>query len=482
MEPKCELKEFDQDSKADLKEHTPAVLGNIETEKNISNIYDQPDKNKGGRRMKENIIRPHKCKQCANAFPTKSQLKYHVEIHSANELKCQQCSYTTKTTGCMHVHVKRMHMDKRIHHCIICAKDFVTLTELKLHAQIHMENRERSFQCQICSYSAHSEKALLSHAEKHLGTRFGCDKCEQSFSCKGTLRNHNRTKHDATFKIPVFSCSQCPKSYNSKGHLNRHIFSHAGFKPYKCDICEVNYASPNGFKSHMEEKHLNILPSHQCMNCPKIFYAKSQLKSHTYVHIDKRPFSCQECQTPFKSEKHLKTHKFTHTGAKSASCHICFVQFANKNKISRHMQFVHNDENKPECGICNEPFTHKDNLKVHIKTVHENIRNDKCHICTYAASSKSRLKRHLLFKHEANGKIESTCKQCDKVLKGPKSLEKHMRSVHTEHIKKCEICGNPFADLKRHIKRVHNATETLKLDLKSELKKKIDILSKVGEK
>ena len=482
MEPKCELKEFDHDSKVDIKEKMPAVLDSIETEKNISNTYNQPDKNKCGRRLKEKINRPHKCDQCANTFPTKTQLKFHVEIHSVNKLKCQQCSYTTKTTGCMHVHIQRMHMNKRIHHCKVCAKNFFTTTELKLHAQIHIENRKRLFQCQICSYSALSENALLSHVDKHLETRLSCDKCEQSFSCKGTLRDHNRTKHDTAFNMPVFSCPQCPKTYNSKSHLSRHIFSHAGFKPYKCDVCEVNYASSNGFKSHMEAKHLNILPSHQCMNCPKLFHSKGQLKSHTQVHTDQRPFSCQTCQTSFKSKRDLKIHKYTHTGEKSASCHICFAQFTNKNKIPRHMQSVHNDEKKPECGICFELFTHKDNIKVHIKTVHENIRNYKCHICTFAAPSKSALKMHLLFKHEANGKIESMCTQCDRVLKGSKNLQKHMKLVHTEHIEKCKICGNPFADLKRHIKRVHNATETLKLDLKSELKKKMCILSKFDEK
>ena len=127
-----------------------------------------------------------------------------------------------------------------------------------------------------------------------------------------------------------------------------------------------------------------------------------------------------------------------------------------------------------------------------------------CYMCAFKASTKSDLKRHLVFTHEVDGKIETKCDQCDAIVKGEKTLKRHMKSVHTNHIEKCNLCDKDFADLVRHTKRVpyvkketykcnlcdksvvdmsrhkekaHSRIQSLKNDLKTELQKEMNLLA-----
>ena len=86
-----------------------------------------------------------------------------------------------------------------------------------------------------------------------------------------------------------------------------------------------------------------------------------------------------------------------------------------------------------------------------------------CYICTFKASTKLALKRHLVWTHEVDGKIEAKCNQCNAIVKGEKTLRRHIKSVHTDHKEKCDLCNKDFADLHRHNKRVHSVNKETKI-------------------
>lgn len=48
------------------------------------------------------------CDLCPKRFKTKNLIRQHVQIHSAKVLKCDQCSFITKTQICLRMHQKIM--------------------------------------------------------------------------------------------------------------------------------------------------------------------------------------------------------------------------------------------------------------------------------------------------------------------------------------------------------------------------------------
>ena len=133
-----------------------------------------------------------------SAFRTEGELIDHTEIHPAKYIQCKDCRFFNKTKGCLSIHIKIMHMKKKSHCCQECNKRFVSKTERKSHCQIHIEDRKRLFQCQICFYLAMTENGLNCHQETHLGARVNCHVCDRTFSHKSSLRGHNKRVHQET--------------------------------------------------------------------------------------------------------------------------------------------------------------------------------------------------------------------------------------------------------------------------------------------
>ena len=89
--------------------------------------------------------------------------------------------------------------------------------------------------------------------------------------------------------------------------------AHTGEKPYKCNICDIQY-------SH-----------------------KSALKLHMRVHTGEKPHKCNICDLQFSLRCTLKRHMRVHTGEKPYKCYICYLQFSLSCTLRRHMR-VHTGE------------------------------------------------------------------------------------------------------------------------------------------
>ena len=78
-----------------------------------------------------------------------------------------------------------------------------------------------------------------------------------------------------------------------------------------------------------------------CPDCGKGFMKSGELKSHSKVHSDVRPFPCNTCHMSFKQQSHLRRHERIHTGEKPFACSLCDKSYTRSDRLKDHMRASH---------------------------------------------------------------------------------------------------------------------------------------------
>ena len=182
--------------------------------------------------------------------------------------------------------------------------------------------------------------------------KFLCEKCNKLFSTLGNLQNHIMSIH---YNYRPFKCSfpNCTKEYSVEAKFVAHLRTHAGVKPFVCQICQ------------------------------KSFNEKGNLKAHLKFHSEIRPFKCPLCNKGYKSSGNLKDHiKFHHYQIKKFSCQFCSKKFGRISALKAHI-LVHTKEKKFKCEFegCLKCFTEKRNMEKHyashLKNLNQTVKNVK---------------------------------------------------------------------------------------------------------
>ncbi|KAI0176275.1 hypothetical protein GGR52DRAFT_540234 [Hypoxylon sp. FL1284] len=168
----------------------------------------------------------------------------------------------------------------------------------------------------------------------------------------GQVCKHSAALHDhlCTHHVPMldnktnFVCSWkgCPrdssKGFPSRNKLARHIFTHSGYKPFRCEICGESFSAQQALEQHIRT-HTGEAPFKcDAEGCGKSFKQKSALTMHRRTHTGERPLMCDDCGKTFGESSNLTKHRKTHNPDPRHKCDYpgCSAKFIRADQLRRH--------------------------------------------------------------------------------------------------------------------------------------------------
>ncbi len=284
---------------------------------------------------------------------------------------------------------------------------------------------------------------------------------------------HPQAPPEKTEHINQKICPICSKGFRSVSKLARHMRTHTGEKPFKCDVCEKSFSDSSALTLH-HKKSGGKCVGYECQGCNQSFNQKELLLKHIAEHIQenevknsvnkKKLFTCEFCGKIFKKLSHYMRHVRTHTGEKPYKCDVCEESFVEAHLLAKHL-VKHTGEERFKCPECEDRFSMSKQVTNHRIIVHGLMVSDKrirdknklCTICGEWFSTqnfKSHQRRH-------NGDTKYKCDVCGMECS---SLVTHMRTHTGEKPYQCNECNKSFSlrgSLTSH-KRIHSGVKPYK--------------------
>ncbi|XP_066940293.1 uncharacterized protein [Macrobrachium rosenbergii] len=257
----------------DLNECSPETcsLQPIQSNNNNNNEVRDDNSLQNVRPLRKNRGIPRERFVSYNSFPSVQAKQY----------PCKFCGLNLSTKESSKRHILSKHVKERHHLCNVCGKTFVFKFSLNAHSAIH-EDTPRHV-C-VCGVSFKLRTSYMSHVRRiHQAAseiKFSCELCFKSFRDRHTLRLHMTSVHKPK-TIPCkakgckkvfssvslmrchyryhlnqkFTCDKCGQSFSTESYMQKHILSHSGEKPFKCEVCGYATAYRNTYYAH-RKKHL----------------------------------------------------------------------------------------------------------------------------------------------------------------------------------------------------------------------------------
>lgn len=282
------------------------------------------------------------------------------------------------------------------------------------------------YKCRLCEYRARWPSEIQQHMKNHSDEKpYHCPRCSYKSKWKWDVVKHLKRCGGGTIKdvIDTTKIRKLPPpnvTVNTEGAF--HQDTPQPFRPHS-DMQE-NMQSRfvyNGFMQNMTENDQNEkVMTYECLECPFVGNSPAELKRHSVLHSENKPFSCTVCGYSSRWKCDLKKHMRT---------------YGHENS------FMPQSEDK-------SPMYLQDKFKLAHKNHHENQMSQmqqederqlyQCDQCQYATYKKFSYQAHLKMHgsanipHETNDKFK--CKQCNFKAPDLPSFLQHKKTHSTTSV------------------------------------------------
>ena len=156
------------------------------------------------------------CKYCSKLYHTGKKLMEHINQEHPGEQTIYACPFCTQPFNQYSEYLQHLgeHKDRTIR-CRICNKEFKTITRLRVHTKMHVN------QCPFCSENFLTPQALQDHVKENHGADPGAMKRQSSlceFTCNSIseLAEYNQSVHRP------YSCNICLFCFSAEYKLEDH--------------------------------------------------------------------------------------------------------------------------------------------------------------------------------------------------------------------------------------------------------------------
>ncbi|XP_022085600.1 zinc finger protein 91-like [Acanthaster planci] len=358
-----------------------------------------------------------------------------------------------------------------------------------------LRTRSQKFTCNKCGGRFTQKASLDRHMIAHKSDE---DKSEEEITEKGEVQAEQEPKttggdtlsrktrrllrgKDAKAPPNIIMCQECGKDFRRVRDLERHRKQHhknklktaskkreEGMlptkKPFECKTCGMVLENKYRLGRHRKSHHLPANPSERrsCKVCDKVFARPFNVKRHEKTHREKperaklpKTFSCTECPKTFSRQIHLTRHKQLHAKAEDTviKCPSCPETFEDRYSFKNHhkIHVMQRYTRDVQCEVCQKVVKGPVTLKRHMRT-HTKEKPYPCRIgCnSFFSSTSYRLSHEQL--HCTAGP-DLLCTYCGKVFENRARLITHERREHQSDLDERNVHRRPTYPC-RHCGRV----------------------------
>ncbi|XP_053674580.1 transcription factor grauzone-like [Anopheles nili] len=264
--------------------------------------------------LQQHYRRRHHCRGyvrcCGKQFFRRFRVIEHIASHRGT-IRCEVCEKSFNSKTYLLRHMTRKHVDAlkpRSFACEHCKRTYHTEKELAIHKPTH-----DTVECQICGKTVQARYIKMHVAQIHCGerTKHMCHQCGTNLSSESALQRHIK-KHAGVDSIEKLQCSYCGKWLNGKYNLKKHVrcMHLEPGQQFRCGVC--GHDSPNSVALENHKKRVHSGTNYVCEQCEKRFKRKVYLTEHVAAfHTHKPLYGCEFCSTTFNSKANYYNHRKT---------------------------------------------------------------------------------------------------------------------------------------------------------------------------
>ncbi|XP_055632935.1 uncharacterized protein LOC129773362 [Toxorhynchites rutilus septentrionalis] len=185
------------------------------------------------------------CEDCGRKFTSGTMLRYHMAEHYPDDPKYR----IQKRVSQPRINSQGQGTDPKLYICVVegCEYETFIYRQFFYHKSMHT----KKFQCEQCDKrfpfkSSLARHQMVAHEGKGPERNLKCPYCPKLFYCKVKLKVHIDIHEDNR----RYKCKFCGKAFVQKPNLTAHEKIHTGEKPHACRFCPAAFISSSARKKH----------------------------------------------------------------------------------------------------------------------------------------------------------------------------------------------------------------------------------------